>query len=220
MSNFDKIEVVSRRPPCVVANYDTNNLEFCNIVYMCIKEAGFSDYQIPENMRGLVEQVLSDIHHLSPNLIKEELEKYCYITIKKMFVQPNTTGNREGWHIDGFKSDQENFIWSDSDSLPTEVSIGVFNLTHDHQISIDEMMIQSTNNCSLQLKPNCLYYLDRECVHRATANKTENTVLRTFIKVTFSKELFNCLGNAWNYKLPHIKPNKTRLDSRNHGVIY
>lgn len=220
MSNFDKIEVVSRRPPCVVVNYDTNNLEFCNIVYMCIKEAGCSDYQIPENIRDLVEQVLSDIRHLSPNLIKEELEKYCYITIKKMFVQPNTTGNREGWHIDGFKSDQENFIWSDSDSLPTEVSLGVFNLTNDHQISIDEMMTQSTKKFNLQLKTNCLYLLDRECVHRATANKTENTVLRTFIKVTFSKELFNCLGNAWNYKIPHIKPNKTRLGSRNHGVIY
>ena len=220
MIDSTKIKIISKKPPCVVANYDVSGLEFCNIVYMCVKQAGSSEYQIPENIRDLIEQIIPDIYSLSPNLYNDDWTKYCYVTIKKMFIQPHTLGNREGWHIDGFKSDQENFIWSDSDAVPTEVSLGDFELTNDHNKSLTEMLEQSCNNFNLQLESNRLYMLDQECVHRPTLNKTNTSVLRTFIKVTYSKELFNCIGNAWNYKLPDIKPTKQRFNCRNHSVVY
>ena len=216
----NRIKITSKKPYCVVSNYDVSDLEFCNIVYMCIKQAGHSEYQIPDNLISLVEKVISDVYSLSPNLYDDDWTKYCYLTIKKMYIQPNSLGNREGWHIDGFKSDQENFIWSDCDATPTEVSLGNFDLTDDHCVSLTEMMVQSYDNFNLQLESNRLYMMDRECVHRPTVNNTNKVVLRTFIKITYSKELFNCLGNAWNYKLPHIKPSKERFDCRNHGVIY
>lgn len=220
MSNLTKIKIVSKKPTCVVANYDVSSLEFCNIVYMCIKQAGSSEYQIPDNIKYLIEQLISDVYILSPNLYDDDWTKYCYITIKKIFIQPQSLGNREGWHIDGFKSDQENFIWSDCGVVPTEVSLGCFELTNDHNKSLTEMLGQSCNNFNLQLESNRLYMLDQECVHRPTVNKTNTSVLRTFIKVTYSKELFNCIGNAWNYKLPHIKPTKHRFEHRNHSVVY
>lgn len=219
MNTSQRLKINSKKPPCVIASYNVDELEFCNIVYMCIKQAGSSEYQIPENIRLLVEQIISDVYSLSPNLYDDDWTKYCYITIKKMFIQPQSLGNREGWHIDGFKSDQENFIWSDSDIVPTEVSLGEYNLTNDHNTSLTEMLLQSCDNFNLQLKSNRLYMLDQECVHRPTVNKTNDSVLRTFIKVTYSKELFNCIGNAWNYKLPHIKPNKHRFEHRNHSVV-
>ena len=107
----------------------------------------------------------------------------------------------------------------DYDNCRTEVSLGEYDLTNDHNTSLTEMLVQSYDNFNLQLKPNRLYMLDQECVHRPTVNKTNDSVLRTFIKVTYSKELFNCIGNAWNYKLPHIKPNKHRFEHRNHSVV-
>ena len=55
--------------------------------------------------------------------------------------------------------------------------------------------------------------------HRSAINSTDKTLLRTFVKITFTTELFNGFGNAWNYKLPHIKPSKYRDIERNHGVI-
>lgn len=211
--------VHSEIPNGVVANYSVSELEYCNIVYMCIKQTGCSEYQIPDNLEPLVSQVISDIYELNEKLYEDDWTKYCYLTIKKMYVQPNTLGNREGFHIDGFKSDQENFIWSDCAETPTEVAIGNFLLSNDHDKSLVEMNIQATKCFKYQLSPNTLYEMDQNCVHRPTANNTNKAVLRTFIKITYSKELFNCFGNAWNYKLPYIKPHKNRNEHRNHSVL-
>ena len=50
--------VHSKIPNGVASNYDVSELEFCNIVYMCIKQAGCSEYQIPSNLEILVSQVI------------------------------------------------------------------------------------------------------------------------------------------------------------------
>lgn len=206
-------------PKGIYADYDVYELEHCNIVYMCIKQARCSEYQIPDNLEPLVNQLIGDIHRLSEDLYEKDWTKYCYLTIKRQYVQPNTVGNRDGWHIDGFKSDQENFIWSDHSTIPTEVCIGEFDLTNDHEESLIEMQDQANKLFKYQLNSNTLYELNQECVHRPTVNNLNKAILRTFIKVTYSKELFNCFGNAWNYKLPHIKPKAFRGESRNHSVL-
>ena len=212
------MKVNSTIPNGVIANYDTSRLEFCNIVYMCIKNIGSSEYQIPDNLHSLISSVISDIYKLSSSLYNDDWTKYCYLTIKKMYVQPNSYGNREGFHIDGFLSDQDNFIWSDCEATPTEVALGEFILSDDHEKSLEEMTSQSSKMFKQTLSTNVLYDMNQNCVHRPTTNRTDKAVLRTFIKVTYSKELFNCYGNAWNYKLPHIKPRTQRSYIRNHTV--
>ena len=207
------LNILSGIPESVELTLDTtliDNLEYCNFVYMCIKEPN-SFYRVPDNIFGILEPILNIVSN------EQTINQYCYVTIKKMFVQPNTFGNREGWHIDGFLGgDQINFIWSNS--LPTEVALGVFNLSEDHHKSLLEMNEQVKENIFLQT--NTLYKLDQTCIHRPSINTSNQSVLRTFIKVTFSSELFNGFGNAWNYKLPHIKPTKNRAESRNHGTMY
>lgn len=213
------LTIHSTIPKGINAEYDVESLEFCNVVYMCIKQAGISEYSIPDNLKELVDSVISDIYTLSPELYDNDWTKYCYLTIKKMYVQPNSFGNREGFHIDGFLSDQENFIWSDCEATPTEVSIGKFELSNNHETSLTEMMVQASYNFTEQLKSFNLYDMNQSIVHRPTKNLNNEAILRTFIKVTYSKELFNCVGNAWNYKLPHIKPTVKRNQSRNHTVL-
>lgn len=213
------MKMVSELPNGVVSNYDVTNLEYCNIVYMCIKQAGCSEYQIPDNLKYLVNRVLSDVYRLSPSLYEDDWTKYCYITIKKGYIQDNSFPNRDGWHSDGFMSDQENFIWSDSIEVPTEVALGEFNVSDCHIKSLGEMEEQANHLSVAKLNINTLYDMKQHCIHRCTKNTSGRAILRTFIKITFSKELFNCVGNAWNYKLPHIVPNKIRNDElRNHTV--
>lgn len=197
----------------------TNDFEFCNHTYMCIKQKGMSEYQIPDNLQSVVDPILAGVHELSSHLYENDWLYNCYLTIKHEFVNPGSIGNRPGWHIDGFLSDQYNFIWCDA--LPTEICQNNFELTLDHKISLQEMLIQSAGNNAfhLGLSSNVLYELNQHCVHRPTVNKTSKAILRTFIKVTFSKEDFNCIGNAWNYKLPHIKPHVSRSENRNHAVL-
>ena len=83
-------------PQGIKVNVDTDNLEYCNFVYMCIKEPN-SYYHIPDNILGLLEPILNTIWN---NYVSSEQSRkqYCYVTIKKMYIQPNTFGNREGWH--------------------------------------------------------------------------------------------------------------------------
>lgn len=198
---------------------NTSNMEFSNIVYMCIKQANNSEYHIPDNLEYIVNRVISSIYRSSDYLYQNDWKYNCYLTIKHSYVSPQSTDNRPGWHIDGFKSDQHNFIWFDS--IQTEVCAGIFDLTNDHDISLEEMHIQSIENDKFihTLTKNTLYEMDHNCVHRPSYNKTDKAILRTFIKITYSTEMFNCIGNAWNYKLPHIRYNKTRNEIRNHTVL-
>ena len=66
------MNVFSKIPNGVVSNYDVSELEFCNIVYMCIKQKGSSEYSIPDNLTNLVDTVLADIYSLSPDLYKDD----------------------------------------------------------------------------------------------------------------------------------------------------
>ena len=198
-------------------------LEYSNISNMCIKESWQSEYSIPENLQNIVWDMLAAAYQShgtdkdGNDLYDEEWKYNCYLTLKHEYVNPGSLGNRPGWHIDGFKSDQINFIWFDG--LPTEVALGEFTLTNDHDISMVEMNRQAKKKHKVYLESKTVYDMDKELVHRPVINLSEEAILRTFIKLTFTKETFNCIHNAWNYKLPHIKGYMSPKQSRNHGVI-
>lgn len=216
---MDKLFIESRIPEGIHLPLDTSELEFCNVVYMCIKDINNSYYSIPDQFVDIMDHILFTM--IGSGMLDGDMDynKYCYLTIKKMYVNPRTVGNREGLHIDGFLSDQRNFIWFDS--LPTCVSVGDYYLSQDHDVSLQEMADQSEEKdyASLMLDKNTLYEMSQQCVHEPMENWNEEPVLRTFIKLTYSKELFNAFGNSWNYKLPNIKPTANRAGTRNHGVI-
>lgn len=189
----------------------SEKLEFCNVVSMAIKIPGNNSYHIPENY-GIVWPLINAIENLYGNKFSN---MYAYMTIKKMFIASDTFPNRPGWHIDGFLSDQSNFIICDS--IPTEILCIDCDLTEDHSISLGEMDNLSGGKI-LDLPLYSLIELDRECIHSPSRNNDHFPVLRTFVKITYSEELFNGIGNAWNYLLPEIVPSKSRDLSRNHGV--
>ena len=191
--------------------------EYCNISNMCIKEKRHSEYSIPENLEFLVNQVLSTIYEASDHIYKNDWDYNCYLSIKHEYVNPGSLGNRPGWHIDGFKSDQHNFIWFDA--LPTKIALGTFDLTNDHDISLVEMEEQAKTKTKLVLESKHLYEMSHELVHSPCRNDTDEPILRTFIKVTFTKETFNCMNNAWNYRLPHVQGYAKPKCTRNHGVL-
>lgn len=214
-----KIPFISKLPTGIPLQINTSTMDYCNHAFMCIKQEGSSEYSVPDNLQFLVQEILSGIYDLSEYLYNNDYRYNCYLSIKHEYVHGGSIGNRPGWHIDGFKSDQHNFIWYDC--IPTEVCTGSFNLTNDHDISLDEMDYQAIDNDKFNhaLPINTLYEMNQECVHRPTYNKMDKAVLRTFIKITYSKEQFNCIGNAWNYKLPHIRMTAHRNNHRNHSVL-
>lgn len=213
---IQKILVNSRIPRGESILYDVSKLEYANIVYMCVKEP-HKEFQIPENIKDVVSRVVADSMLLGRVDAKDQ---YCYVTVKRGYIPQGGIGNRDGWHIDGFLSDQENFIWSDCPETPTLVIEGTLEVTKNHPESLKEMEYYGRYARKFKLRSNTLYHLDKECIHKPSENESDKTVLRTFIKVTFSKEIFNGYGNAWNYLIPDIKPTAKRLETRNHAVSY
>lgn len=209
---MDKIKVNSKYPPGTKMPIDMSRLEFCNADYMRVKEPG-GDLLIPDNYALMLDpdgcfylKVKGFMESLKLNELNVYEDCYWYLSIKKGYVNPGQYQTKDEWHIDGFLRDDYNFIWCDS--LPTLVTEGTFLISPDRYKSLGEYGEQVTNEESVM--PQYLYYLDRECVHKPAVNTSDEVIIRTLFKLTITKRLFNSLGNAWNYKIPHIIPTGER----------
>lgn len=136
---------------------------------------------------------------------------YAYLTAKHTFLPPGTNQNRPGWHSDGFMTDDINYVWCDR--LPTFYNSTAFDLTLDDEASLLEMAEQAQHRLSKQYPQNILLRLDQYCIHRC-ADVTEPTV-RTFVKVSISRDRYDLLGNSHNHLLDYDWPMRERSLLRN-----
>lgn len=137
-------------------------------------------------------------------------ESYIYLTLKRQYQKHDCGFNRAGWHSDGFMSDDVNYIWYSKQ--PTIFNYSKFNLTQDHEISLQEMNEQALWYNNYTFPNNSILRLDQYNIHKV--GPIEEGV-RTFLKVTFSKEKFNLEGNTHNYLLNYNWDMKPRKKSRN-----
>ena len=134
---------------------------------------------------------------------------YMYISVKKLFQAAGSTFNRQGYHTDGFLTDDITYIWSDEN--PTIFNVGEFNLTLDDSVSIQEMEEQAKPENEVVYMENSLIRINQFNVHKVAV--PEVTTLRTFIKISFSKDKYNLKGNSHNYNL------KYDWDMRERGLV-
>lgn len=138
------------------------------------------------------------------------VDSYIYLTAKKKYQTYNCGMNRPGWHSDGFMTDDINYIWSDKD--PTIFNTSEYNLTLDDSKSLKDMYAQSLESNNVTFESNEILRLNQYCIHR-TSNPTEG--YRTFVKISFSKDKYDLLGNSHNYELEYDWEMRTRESSRN-----
>lgn len=127
-------------------------------------------------------------------------DRYVYITAKRTHVSPGNMSNRPGWHCDGYGTDDLNFIWSDC--VPTEYSVGDFQLSHDDWLSMQEMEQQAPSNSILRMPNRHLIRIDDRVVHRV-AEGHNYTGLRTFVKISISRFKYNLVGNSHNHLIDY-----------------
>lgn len=144
--------------------------------------------------------MLRKIAELEPERIVTD---YVYLTVKRMIVGPGITPNRPGWHADGFGTDELNFIWYDG--LPTLLSMRPFDVSADDHRSLAQMTEQA------EAAPDVITFFPPYNIIRLTSNMVHRVQLatedgmRTFVKVTLSKERFNLEGNSTNPDMPKWK---------------
>ena len=137
---------------------------------------------------------------------------YLYITAKHLYVSSGCSGNREGWHSDGFGTSDVNLIWSDSS--PTEFCVQPFDLSKDCDVSMQEMSAQVKSENVQTYPNNTLLKLDSSVIHRVSPIQTSG--MRTFVKLSISKDKYNLKGNAHNYLLKYNWDLMNRDVKRNH----
>lgn len=139
------------------------------------------------------------------------VDSYIYLTAKYLYVSPNNLINRPGWHSDGFLTDDKNYIWCDK--FPTTFNSSNFNLTLDHVISMKEMEEQALIENNLVYKENQLLRLDQFNIHKVS--EINDCGMRAFVKLSFSKDKYDLVGNSHNYELDYNWEMRERKIERN-----
>ena len=168
-----------------------------------------SDLQVPKRLGSLgplLDRVIES---------EETRGKYVYITAKTMFVSQGCSGNRPGWHADGYGSGGDiNFIWYDMN--PTEFAVHpFFSIPEDDTESMKAFESQAI--CTATFPVKHLLRLDESVIHRTSPLTTPG--VRTFVKITVSEHRFARLGNSHNYELDYDWKLTDRSNERNidHG---
>jgi hypothetical protein len=139
------------------------------------------------------------------------INSYVYLTAKRLFVSPGANMNREGWHSDGFMTDDINYIWSDC--LGTIFSASHFNLSQDDIRSMSEMEEQAKPEYNVVYPDKSLLRLNQYNIHKCA--EIPYPILRTFVKISLSTDKYDLEGNSHNYSLAYDWEMRKRKQERN-----
>jgi hypothetical protein len=178
-------------------------------MYCPIKLPGDRAATIPENLKQFIDIILAARDTLG--LIRWK-RAYVYITAKTLWVDGDYIGNRPGWHIDGFGTDDINYIWSDR--APTEFIGGEFEVSEDCAQSMKDMEALAASADVITYPDKHLLRLDNTMIHRSPV-KFESG-MRTFVKISISKNIYNLEGNSVNHALGDFIKYQPRNVDRNH----
>ena len=187
----DKVTFYSHYPTSL-GEYKLRCPEMMAYLYLPIKMREARGFRIPENLRWTwpLIQAVNDEERLR--------DKYVYITAKHLYVQPGYTGNRPGYHGDGWGTDDVNYVWCDK--FPTLFTVGQFvDVPTDDHASLSELGQQAMWLRQISGKPNHLYQLFPWNIHDVPHLWPDHEGWRTFVKISVSKHRYNLAGNSHNW---------------------
>lgn len=136
---------------------------------------------------------------------------YIYLTAKYMYQSPHCSFNREGYHSDGFMTNDINYIWCDKN--PTVFNSSYFELTEDDAASLSEMQSQALPEREVCYPENTLLRLNQYNIHKVS--DTVEGGMRAFLKISFSSDMYDLLGNSHNYLIDYDWHMRSRKPNRN-----
>lgn len=182
-------------PPIDLGMVDITNDETQMCLYMPIKVDGGFYTHVPaqyQKFLPIINQVYFDTDD------ETWLRSYVYLTVKSMYVQGECTGQRAGWHTDGFMTDDINYIWYDRSPTVFHTPEELIELPQDHRESIREMSICAFPNSRdwVNFPNKHLLKLDQYNIHKS--QDTMEAGFRNFIKVSVSDGIYALKGNTKN----------------------
>jgi len=198
--------------PTDLGIFQVNCPEMMFYQYLPIKMAGSKEVEMEQRLKyfdQIIGTTLCDF--VGTYGLNRFIDSYVYITAKKLFNMPGCNFNRGGWHSDGFMTDDINYIWSDC--YGTIFNTSEFQLSMDDSGSLVEMEKQADPVNDLTYPDGTLLRLDQFNIHRVA--DIDKVALRTFLKVSISKDKYDLEGNAHNYLLDYDWQMRKRNQDRN-----
>ncbi len=190
----------------------------------------FSDFAIPTEFEQFSEFLIKAINHekqINPNFE----ETYAYLCIDQKYVNPNESQRRPGFHADSFITNMThglNFehnkpvmdtVYLAYDCVPTlfpNCDFNFDNVDYNNNQVVLEHFDKKTTDKEIKVYPNyTILKMDSGCVHAVGINDSNVIKPRTFIKLTFSTQIFNREGNDHNYLIDYKWPLIPRTMDRN-----
>lgn len=189
---------------------DIESKEMMFWLYCPIKLPGHALSVVPDNLKQFIPLIREAVFDIT---YKQWYDSYVYITAKTLFVTADNPGNRPGWHSDGFMTDDLNYVWSDCNGTMFWEPDEAVEFTQDHKLSLDEMQKAADAGPHVVYPDKHLLRLNQGVIHRV-ADVTKPGV-RTFVKISVSKDKYDLVGNSVNHKLAPDWEYKDRILERN-----
>jgi hypothetical protein len=199
--------------PIVLGVFHAVPSEMMFIQYMPIMMPG-KGLMLPPNLQCFEELIDASVNNYILTEQDSIYRKYVYLTAKHLFVTPENLGNRPGWHIDGFGTDDINYSWSNgAKENSTEFCIQEFDISEDEHQSMLDMNTQADEKNIITYPVGTLVRHDNQVVHRTSTKAVAG--FRTFVRVSVSDHQYNMKGNAHNYLFDYDWNMKVRDYERN-----
>jgi len=184
--------------------------EMCFVQYMPIMLPQDRTLYLPKNL-GWSERIIRRAY------FDADIDnQYVYLTAKHLWVDSSNPGNRKGWHIDAYLSEDQNYVWCDRNPTEYIPSLDSWEFSEDHEKSMEEMAQVAPLATVREIPLKTVVNMERT-VHRVKEDILPG--MRTFVKVSFSKHKYNLEGNARNPLLDLDWKMYPRGEGRNHPYI-
>lgn len=209
-----QLETYEDIPQIIAKNVEIKGMFGIYLLYMPISLMG-SNYRhypttINEDVKKLVNLCINDF---DGNRYGHHKNYYVYLSFETSYVKKGVPQKRPGWHCDGFKTEDTNYIWFSD--FPTIFNPGPFLIDPtDHNISMTQFNQQVDESKSFTESSGQILKLSPRCVHKAAIPHRDG--VRTFIKVSFSQDKYNLKGNTINPLLKYDWKFYDRQMVRNH----
>jgi hypothetical protein len=138
---------------------------------------------------------------------------YVYLTARRGYATPGNPLNRPGWHADGFGTYDINYVWTDR--FPTLFAVQEFHeVSADHRTSIGQFEQQIRPENVVTYGDGLMMRLDPFVIHAAPEIPAPGGE-RSFLKVSFSNNRYDLVGNSHNYLFDYDWPMHRRNAARN-----
>lgn len=192
-NTFDFRRVGTVGLPLKAFEFDLKHIPSCRMNHCCVKLPG-SLKLYKDILPGQITEILKEACKYCVVCDLEFLDRYIFITVDTVMIQPGKSQRTPGWHIDGMQGDEVpvklpiDFQFIGSNKLPTQFlnqsfDLSAFNPSEHNLFKVLES--QADEKKIVETKANQFYFMTPYDVHRGQVAQ-EEIVDRIFVRLSFT----------------------------------